>query len=295
MTMFRKVFSDEMGTGGADAKPNHSEKALTDVLVLNDPVSLSSAVDDECDTGQADLSALIDDVPPLVAEPSELPDHASTIRASISRGPSLQCDPAPEPPVFQPAPDVALRIVSAPAPVVAAPEPKHLPVAESMTPVSQAAPGRPAGRARTRLLGFNHGADSAPDPFADVAQQTVTAALTFPTSWIVIVNGPGKGQSFPIGDGAAMIGRGDDQAIRLDFSDATISRHNHAAIAYNDEDNEFYLGHGGKSNIIRLNDRPVLSTEKLSHGDSVRIGETTLRFVALCGPDFQWGEDNDDQ
>ena len=58
---------------------------------------------------------------------------------------------------------------------------------------------------------------------------------------------------------------------------------------------KFFLGHGGKSNLVRLNGRPVLSTEELSHGDAIRIGETTLKFIALCGDDFNWkmtdGED----
>ena len=39
---------------------------------------------------------------------------------------------------------------------------------------------------------------------------------------------------------------------------------------------------------IRLNGKPVLSTEELANGDLVRIGETTLKFVALCGEDFTW-------
>ena len=33
---------------------------------------------------------------------------------------------------------------------------------------------------------------------------------------------------------------------------------------------------------------PVLSTQALSAGDSIRIGETTLKFVPLCGAGFQW-------
>ena len=81
------------------------------------------------------------------------------------------------------------------------------------------------------------------------------------------------------------------EAIRLDFGDTSISRANHAAIAYDSEQGGFYLGHGGKANMVRLNDRPVLSTEEISSGAMIRIGETTLRFVALCGSDFSWTEE----
>ena len=46
--------------------------------------------------------------------------------------------------------------------------------------------------------------------------------------------------------------------------------------------------------MVRLNGRPVLSTEELTHGDIIRIGETTLRFVALCGTDFTWDDNTHD-
>lgn len=148
---------------------------------------------------------------------------------------------------------------------------------------------RRAGRVKTRLLGFNRGAEDANDPFGQAPEATATAQRErFPVGWLVVVEGPGLGHAFSLFTGASVIGRGEDQVIRLDFGDTTISRQNHAAIAYDEEQNKFYLGHGGKSNIIRRNARPVLSTEELHHADLIRIGETTLRFVALCGSDFKW-------
>lgn len=144
-------------------------------------------------------------------------------------------------------------------------------------------------RAKTRLLGFNRDTEAEGDPFMQVADSTATPQREkFPVGWLVIVDGPGTGSAFSIFAGASMIGRGEGQMIRLNFGDNSISRQNHAAIAYDEEVNKFYIGHGGKSNIIRRNARPVLSTEELHHADQLRIGETTLRFVALCGSDFQW-------
>ena len=104
----------------------------------------------------------------------------------------------------------------------------------------------------------------------------------------------GQGAAFTLFEGVSQIGRGEDQAIRLDFGDTSISRSNHAAVAYDPEQKSFYLGHGGKANLVRLNGRPVLSTEVLSSGDVVRIGETCLRFVGLCGPEFDWTEANEE-
>ncbi|MEP0960876.1 MAG: FHA domain-containing protein [Roseobacter sp.] len=164
----------------------------------------------------------------------------------------------------------------------------------SVSPQMPGQAGRRAGRVKTRLLGFNRTGDVDHDPIGQAPETTATAQYEkYPVGWLVVVAGPGVGHSFSIFTGASMIGRGEDQVIRLDFGDNSISRNNHAAIAYDEEQNKFYIGHGGKSNIIRRNARPVLSTEELNHADLIRIGETTLRFVALCGSDFQWDKAGD--
>lgn len=153
-------------------------------------------------------------------------------------------------------------------------------------------PGRRVGRVKTRLLGFDHAPGLTLDPIeAARATAPVVPQNTCPVGWIVVIRGPGRGAHFALFNGVSQIGRGEDQAIKLDFGDGSISRNNHAAIAYDDESNEFFLGHGGKANIVRLNDRPVISTETLSSLDTIRIGETTLLFVALCSTDFRWSSD----
>ena len=146
---------------------------------------------------------------------------------------------------------------------------------------------RRTGRVKTRLLGF-HKPDETADPIS--AARARTEVPEFPVGWMVVVKGPGRGASFTLQSGASTIGRGDDQTVRLDFGDTSISRENHAVIAYDDEQKRFFLGHGGKANLVRLNDMPVLSTEPMTDGDTIRIGETTLIFVALCGEEFSWNE-----
>lgn len=48
---------------------------------------------------------------------------------------------------------------------------------------------------------------------------------------------------------------------------------------------------------MRLNNKPVISNETLTSGDVIKIGETTLRFVALCDKTFSWsdGADGEDE
>lgn len=144
-------------------------------------------------------------------------------------------------------------------------------------------------RAKTRLLGF-HPAAARTDPMARLEKTDDLQSKRFPVGWLVVTSGPGRGTQFTIEAGVAQIGRAEGQTIRLDFGDTSISRENHAAIAYDSEQNAFFVGHGGKANLVRRNDRPVLSTEELVAGDRIRVGETTLRFVPLCGTDFSWDE-----
>jgi len=147
-----------------------------------------------------------------------------------------------------------------------------------------------AGRVKTRLLGFNPGQAAGADPFARKGDAPDTDYTQFPVGWLAVVSGPGRGATFTLFNGVTIIGRGEDQTVRLDFGDNSISRSNHAAIAFDPEQNNFFIGHGGKANLVRRNDRPVLSTEELAIGDLIRIGETTLRFVPLCGPEFGWNQ-----
>ena len=169
-------------------------------------------------------------------------------------------------------------------------------LAEVSSAVIAGRAGRSAGRVKTRLLGFQ-AEEQAQDVFAAAADnakavQPSTAEM-FPSGWIVVIDGPGRGASFTLQNGVSQIGRGEEQTVRLDFGDTSISRNNHAAVAYDDETGKFYLGHGGKSNLVRLNGKPVLSTEEMSDGDEIRIGETSLKFIALCGDEFTWSGNGD--
>ena len=186
----------------------------------------------------------------------------------------------------EPAPEAAPEPAPEPEPIVN--------VAAAATTVTGRA-GRSAGRVKTRLLGFQDPEDTSGDVFEAAKPVAPSADAKYPVGWIIVIDGPGHGSCFTLFNGVSQIGRGEEQAVRLDFGDTSISRNNHAAVAFDDEQTKFFLGHGGKSNLVRLNGRPVLSTEELSHGDAIRIGETTLKFVALCGDDFNWkmtdGED----
>jgi hypothetical protein len=190
---------------------------------------------------------------------------------------------APPPPV---APSAAPVQASAQPPL----QPPAPPMAADLSDPRPAAVPHRGGRVRTRLLGFTATEDIAPDPMAGRAVPQAAGPALFPVGWIVVTDGPGRGAAFTLGAGVSSIGRNEDQVIQLDFGDTAISRQMHAAIAYDPETRGFFLGQGGKSNIVRLNGRPVLSTEDLKDGDVIRIGETTLKLVTFCGPQFDWSD-----
>lgn len=174
------------------------------------------------------------------------------------------------------------------------PAPEHMQAPATPAPQAEPhpAPAPAGGRVKTRLLGFSPEQARKADPFhADRPEDHAPSQAPyteFPVGWLVILQGPGRGAGFTLYSGVTVIGRGADQTLRLDFGDTSISREMHAAIAYDPEQQQFFLGHGGKANLVRLNNKPVLSTETLSSGDVIRIGETTLRFVAFCGEGFDW-------
>ncbi len=151
------------------------------------------------------------------------------------------------------------------------------------------APAQPTDRAKTRVIGFL-GATSEVEPASDAQSE----GPTYPAGFLVVTDGPGRGAFFAVTTRVSSIGRGEDQDICMNFGDESISRAGHASVMYDAEQNRFFLGHGNKANAVRRNDMPVLATEQMEHGDEIRIGKTTLRFHAFCGPDFTWDGHADD-
>lgn len=258
-------------------------------------------------------------------EAADMPDPFAKLSGSVEPTSQRQASPsplkrqaAPAPKAAEPAPTAATEPSVAPA-APAAPAPQKQasatpPVAEGpdseiggledLAPLADAtdlsainipapAAGRGSnrsGRVKTRLLGFSGGVAEQDDPFAKAAQGT---GGKFPVGWVAVVSEMGRGSAFPLFDGVSKVGRGTDQTVSLNFGDNSISRENHVSIAYDAEQNKFFIGHSGKSNLVRINGKPLLSTEELHSKDLIRLGETTLRFMAFCEDDFNWNAPSD--
>lgn len=107
--------------------------------------------------------------------------------------------------------------------------------------------------------------------------------------WLVVLEGPGRGKSVPLGYGMNTIGRDPSNRAPLPFGDPQMSRVKHATLAYDPRGRKFFIQHGDSTNLTYLGDAPVLAPTEIASGQSIRLGDSTvLRFVALCGPDFHW-------
>lgn len=108
--------------------------------------------------------------------------------------------------------------------------------------------------------------------------------------WLVVVAGPGRGNAVNIKAGMNSVGRNANQRISLNFGDPAISAEGAAFITFEPKRGTFHINHGGKANIVYLNEEAVLTPMLMAAGNMVSIGETKLRFVPLCGPEFNWDE-----
>jgi hypothetical protein len=136
---------------------------------------------------------------------------------------------------------------------------------------------------RTRLVGpVGRKREDAPSAGAgDMAEDPVVG-------WLVVIDGPGRGQARAVGYGMNSIGRGPTERISLEFGDAQISRNSHAVLTYDPRSRKFYLQHGGGRNLTYLGDQAVLTPTEIASGTDILVGATKLRFIALCGPEFDW-------
>ncbi len=116
-------------------------------------------------------------------------------------------------------------------------------------------------------------------------------ALKDPVSgFLIIISGPGRGKVAMLRYGMNSIGRDASQQIVLDHGDKRISRESHCMLSYDPVTRKFYLQHGEGPQLTYLDGQPVLAVTQLAAGNHIRVGDTELRFVPLCGDDFDWSD-----
>ena len=151
----------------------------------------------------------------------------------------------------------------------------------------------------------NVGAGFAPEPGKTVAPESVrrrmenenkTVAvfkqkydLDPVVGWLVCVEGADKGRDFRIMSRINTIGRSENMDICIK-SDMTVSKENHARLAYDPKHNDFRLIPGTSVNNIYINDEPVYVPTKIVSYDLIELGDSKFVFISLCNEQFDWAE-----
>ena len=105
--------------------------------------------------------------------------------------------------------------------------------------------------------------------------------------WIVCIEGKEKGKDFRIEAKNNTIGRSDKMDICIK-GDETISRENHARLAYDVKHNAFHLIPAESTNGIYVNDEPVYVPTELKAYDLIELGESKFLFIPFCTEQFDW-------
>lgn len=109
--------------------------------------------------------------------------------------------------------------------------------------------------------------------------------------WLVCVEGPDRGRSYEIHNENNFVGRSDTMDINIE-GDQGISRDKPVIVTYDSRSRSFYCGFMNGRGVVRLNDKPLLSTTELRSGDRIEISRTKLMFIPLCGEQFDWNWDD---
>lgn len=167
------------------------------------------------------------------------------------------------------------------------PEAREVRPAQPMKPADAELGAGSGSSAPTQIRGYSGGNKEAP---MAAAGEKETGEFDPAVGWLVVVSGAGRGKTVEVYAGMNSVGRDPGQRVRIDFGDGGISREGACFITFEPKRRTFHISHGGKANIVYLNDEAVLTPMPLANGNVISIGDTKLRFVALCDPDFNWDD-----
>jgi len=95
---------------------------------------------------------------------------------------------------------------------------------------------------------------------------------------LVVIEGPGEGMHFTLREPLVSIGR--DDTCTFQILDAHVSR-KHLQLKFDDRLGKHVAGDYRSAHGVFVNDKQVLLDVPLSDGDRIRIGQTTLVYLAM--------------
>lgn len=106
--------------------------------------------------------------------------------------------------------------------------------------------------------------------------------------WLVGLNGPSRGEAFPVRMGRNVIGR--DRRSDIAINDDQASSH-HADLVFRPEERRFILMDHNSTNGTYVNEMEIEPRRDLVEKDIVRIGSHRFLFSPLCHDGFHWDDE----
>ena len=189
-----------------------------------------------------------------------------SVNAQAAPSPAAAAHAAPQP-VPQPAPQ--------PRPLAAVPEPRPI-----------AVPSRPRSDSAAAAA-----AVAAPPAERTVAAQRLETGQQqkrYVVGWLVALNGPARGEAYPVRMGRNVIGR--DRRSDIVINDDQASSH-HADLVFRPEERRFILMDHNSTNGTYVNETEIEPRRDLIEKDIVRIGSHRFLFAPLCHDGFHWDDE----
>jgi hypothetical protein len=125
-------------------------------------------------------------------------------------------------------------------------------------------------------------------PGAEAPEEMVSDEPILLAGWLAVISEQGRGTSYTLTFGMNTLGRSEENHVSIQNGDQSISRHKHAMIIYDYENNLFYIKHGEGQFLTYLNGEVLLETKRLHANDRIKLGSTELIFIPLCSENFKW-------
>jgi hypothetical protein len=113
-------------------------------------------------------------------------------------------------------------------------------------------------------------------------------AKRYVVGWLVAINGPARGESYPVRMGRNVIGR--DRKSDIVIQDDQASSH-HADLVFRPEERRFILMDHNSTNGTYVNETEIEPRRDLAVKDVVRIGSHRFVFMPLCHDGFHWDDE----
>ncbi len=106
--------------------------------------------------------------------------------------------------------------------------------------------------------------------------------------WLVVTSDNGRGVSYPVRPGRNKLGRAETNAICVELGDSAISKDGHLTIAADPKSRRFYAIPGDSTNLVYLNEEPLLEAQEIADKAILQVGQTSFVFVQFAGNYVDW-------